>query len=117
MAQLRVNPVKRAGYPISLSITILGDTFADATILGRKEIFATRICRLPFIRRLLAMLKAADRQRLELDVLLTALELEFPNEEAERQMETLANWGLYAEIFAYNDDDDVFFLELDGSRA
>jgi NitT/TauT family transport system ATP-binding protein len=100
-----------------ITLTILGDTFADATILGRKEIFATRIRRLPFIRWLLAMLKAADHQRLERDVLLTALELEFPSEEAERQMETVANWGRYAEIFAYDDDDDVFFLELEGSKV
>jgi NitT/TauT family transport system ATP-binding protein len=100
-----------------ITLTILGDTFADATILGRKEIFATRIRRLPFIRWLLAMLKAADHQRLERDVLLTALELEFPTDEAERQMETVANWGRYAEIFAYDDDDDVFFLELEGSKV
>jgi NitT/TauT family transport system ATP-binding protein len=63
------------------------------------------------------MLKAADHQRLERDVLLTALELEFPTDEAERQMETVANWGRYAEIFAYDDDDDVFFLELEGSKV
>jgi NitT/TauT family transport system ATP-binding protein len=100
-----------------ISLTILGDTFADASILGRKEIFATRIRRLPFIRWLLAMLKAADHQRLERDVLLTALELEFPPEEAERQMETVANWGRYAEIFVYDDDDDVFYLESEESRV
>jgi NitT/TauT family transport system ATP-binding protein len=100
-----------------ITLTILGDTFADATILGRKEIFATRIRRLPFIRWLLAMLRASDHQRLERDVLLTALELEFPTDEAERQMETVANWGRYAEIFAYDDDDDVFFLELEGSKV
>ena len=47
---------------------------------------ATRIRRLPFIRWLLAMLKAVDHQRLERDVLLKALELVFPGEEAERQM-------------------------------
>jgi NitT/TauT family transport system ATP-binding protein len=100
-----------------INLTILGDTFADASILGRKEIFATRIRRLPLIRWLLAMLKAADYQRLERDVLLTALELEFPPDEAERQMDTVANWGRYAEIFVYDDDDDVFYLEPEESRA
>ena len=100
-----------------ITLTVLGDTFADASILGRKEIFATRIRRLPFIRWLLEMLKAADHQRLERDVLLTALKLEFPPEEAERQMETMANWGRYAELFAYDDDDDVFYLELEGTRV
>ncbi len=32
-------------------------------------------------------------------------------------METMANWGRYAELFAYDDDDDIFFLELEGSRV
>jgi NitT/TauT family transport system ATP-binding protein len=100
-----------------ITLTVLGDTFADASILGRKEIFATRIRRLPLIRWLLSMLKAADRQRLERDVLLTALELEFPPDEAERQMEIVAEWGRYTELFAYDDDDDVFYLELEGSRV
>jgi NitT/TauT family transport system ATP-binding protein len=44
-------------------------------------------------------------------VILTALELEFHKEEAERQLETLINWGRYAEILSYNDDQEVLYLE------
>ena len=44
-----------------ISLTPLGETFAEASILARKEIFATRIRRLPFVRWLLALLRAADR--------------------------------------------------------
>ena len=99
-----------------ISLTPLGETFAEASILARKEIFATRIRRLPFVRWLLALLRAADRQRLQRDVLKTALELEFPPEEAERQLETIANWGRYAELLAYDDDDDIFYLEQPGAQ-
>jgi NitT/TauT family transport system ATP-binding protein len=99
-----------------ISLTPLGETFAEASILARKEIFATRIRRLPFVRWLLALLRAAERQRLQRDVLKTALELEFPPDEAERQLETIANWGRYAELLAYDDDDDIFYLEQPGAQ-
>jgi NitT/TauT family transport system ATP-binding protein len=99
-----------------IALTPLGETFAEASILARKEIFATRIRRLPFIKWLLALLRAADRQRLQRDVLKTALELEFPPEEAERQLEIIANWGRYAELLAYDDDDDIFYLEQPGAQ-
>jgi NitT/TauT family transport system ATP-binding protein len=86
-----------------ITLTPLGETFAEASIQARKEIFATRIRRLPLFRWLLAMLQAADTHRLERDVLTTALELDFPSEEAARQVEVAIDWGRYAELLAYND--------------
>ncbi len=94
-----------------LTLTPLGETFAEAQILARKVIFATRIRRLPIFRWLLAMLRAAERQQLGWDVVRTALELEFAPPEAERQLKTAVDWGRYAELFAYDDDRDVFYLE------
>jgi NitT/TauT family transport system ATP-binding protein len=86
-----------------ITLTPLGETFAEASIQARKEIFATRIRRLPLFKWLLAMLQAADSHQLEKDVLTTALELDFPPEEAARQVEVVINWGRYAEFLAYND--------------
>jgi NitT/TauT family transport system ATP-binding protein len=94
-----------------ITLTPLGETFAEASILARKEIFATRIRRLPIIRWLLAMLRAAERQRLRWDVVQTALELEFPADEAHQQLETVVEWGRYAEILAYDDDEEMLYLE------
>lgn len=94
-----------------ITLTPLGETFAEARILARKEIFATRIRRLPIFKWLAAMLKAADKQQLDWDVVQTALELEFPPEEAERQMETAVNWGRYAELLAYDDNTELLYLE------
>lgn len=98
-------------------LTALGETFAEASILARKEIFATRIRRLPVFKWILALLRAAERRQLAWDVVQAALELEFPPEEAERQLETMVNWGRYAELLAYDDDSAILFLEKDGSRA
>ena len=98
-----------------ITLTPLGETFAEASILARKEIFATRIRRLPLFKWLTTMLRSANRQQLEWDVVQTALELEFPPEEAERQLETAVNWGRYAELIAYDDDNGVLYLELGGA--
>ena len=94
-----------------ITLTPLGETFAEASILARKEIFATRIRRLPLVRWLLSMLSSSDKKALPTGVILTALELEFHKEEAERQLETLINWGRYAEILSYNDDQEILYLE------
>jgi len=92
-------------------LTPLGETFAEASILARKEIFATRIRRLPMFRWLLSLLSVAEGRRLKWDIVLRALELEFPPEEAEKQLETIVNWGRYAEVIAYDDATETIFLE------
>ncbi len=61
-----------------ITLTSLGETFAEASILGRKAIFAARLRRVPLFKWLLALLKAAQQQQLDYGVVQTALELEFP---------------------------------------
>ncbi len=92
-------------------ISPLGETFADASILARKEIFASRLRRLPFFRWMLRMLEASGERALRRDVLLTALERDFPPDEAERQLDIASEWGRYAELFGYDDSQSRFFLE------
>jgi NitT/TauT family transport system ATP-binding protein len=94
-----------------IALTPLGETFAEASILARKEIFATRIRRLPLFRWLLAMLKAADKGRLDRDVIRLALELEFSPEDAARQVEIAIQWGRYAELLAYDDNTETLYQE------
>jgi NitT/TauT family transport system ATP-binding protein len=85
-----------------IALTPLGETFAEAGIQARKEIFATRARRVPMVAWLLSLLAAADRHELERDVVESALRLEFPLDEAVRQVETLIDWGRYAELLAYD---------------
>lgn len=94
-----------------INLTSLGETFAEASIQARKEIFATRIRRLPLVRWLTTMLTHAENHALDWDVIHTALELEFPQDEAEKQLDTLINWGRYAELISYNDDKALVYLE------
>lgn len=94
-----------------ITVTPLGETFAEASILARKEIFAMRIRRLPLFKWLLNMLAAAENHQLNRDVIQTALELEFPGPEAEAQLETMVSWGRYAELLAYDDDEQRLYLD------
>ncbi len=94
-----------------ITLTPLGETFAEASILGRKAIFAARLRRVPLIRWILSLLRASQSQQLSRGVVQTALELEFSQEQAERQVEIAIQWGRYAEMLAYNDTDDLFYLE------
>ncbi len=94
-----------------ITLTPLGQTFAEASILARKEIFATRIRRLPMVRWLQSMLRADETHQLKSEVIKAALSLEFPPEEAEHQIQTMINWGRYAELLAYDDDNETIYLE------
>lgn len=94
-----------------ITLTVLGETFAEASILARKEIFATRIRRLPIFRWIFNLLRSADNQQLKWNVIQTALELEFPPEEAEKQLETVVDWGRYAEVLGYDDKSETIYLE------
>ena len=99
-----------------ITLSPLGETFAEASILARKEIFASRIRRLPIFKWLVTMLHAAGKKQLQWDVIQTALELEFPPQEAELQVETMVNWGRYAEMLVYDDDDATIYLEMGGAE-
>lgn len=94
-----------------ITLTSLGETFAEASIHARKEIFATRIRRLPLMRWLTAMLTHSENRALDWDVIHTALELEFPEDEAKKQLDILIDWGRYAELISYNDDKALVYLE------
>jgi NitT/TauT family transport system ATP-binding protein len=94
-----------------INLTSLGQTFVDASILARKEIFSTRLRRLPTFRWMLNMLTKANKHALEWDVIQSALELDFPPDEAEKQVEIAVNWGRYAELFAYDNDKATIYLE------
>jgi NitT/TauT family transport system ATP-binding protein len=94
-----------------LRLTTLGQTFADAGIQARKAIFSARIRRVPIIRWINDMLRASDDRRLSWNIFATALNFEFSDEEAERQIDTAVNWARYAETFSYDNADNSLFIE------
>jgi NitT/TauT family transport system ATP-binding protein len=93
-----------------LLLTPLGRAYADASVLGRKEIFAGRVLRLPVISWIYETLLQDDNRRVAKEYFLEKLEPDF-HDRTEVQLERAINWGRFAELFAFDDDTDELFLE------
>ena len=78
-----------------ITLTPLGETFAEAGVVARKAVFAVRIRRLPVFQWILGALRDADRNRIERSALKEALEQELLAEEVEPQIDIVVDWGRY----------------------
>jgi len=94
-----------------ITITPVGKEFVDADIQGRKEIFAKVVADLPIFKWMLSLLRKSSKKRLHKEIILGALELEFPEQQANALTETLINWGRYAEVIVYDDNSEMIYLE------
>ena len=93
-----------------LFLTPLGQAYADASIVTRKELVAGRILRQPTIRWIYETLQSSDEKRVDREQFLEVLHTEL-GEPAEEQVDIAVNWGRYAELFAYDDDTGELYLE------
>jgi NitT/TauT family transport system ATP-binding protein len=93
-----------------LFLTPLGETYAAASILARKELFAGRMLRVPAIRWIYEILQADDNQRTDRDYFLEKLREQF-GDNAEAQLEAAIAWGRFAELFGYDAQSNELFLE------
>lgn len=100
-----------------IQLTALGQAYAEASILTRKELFAQRAKRLPMIEWMTQMLRASADHALPWKVFYTALLPEFPDQMAERQLDVAIGWGRYAELIDYDDGDEYVRLDESGGRA
>jgi len=93
-----------------LHLTPLGRAYADASVLGRKEMFAGRVLRLPVISWIYETLQQDDNQRVAKEYFLDKLRPDF-HDRTEKQLDRAINWGRFAELFAFDDDTDELYLE------
>lgn len=93
-----------------LFLTPLGQAYASASILARKELIASRILRVPAINWIYETLQQDDNRRVDRDYFLDKLRPNF-GDLAEKELETAISWGRHAELFAYDSDSDELFLE------
>ena len=97
-------------------LTPLGQTFADASILARKEILAGRVLRLPVIRWIYEALQQDDDHRVASEFFVDKLQSDY-GDLAQEQLDIAINWGRYAELFAFDDNTDELYLEENGNGA
>ncbi len=95
-----------------IDITAAGRSYADADMQSRKQVFADAVLKhIPLAAHIRRVLDERPGHRAPATRFLRELEDHLSEEEAERVLDTLINWGRHAEIFAYDYDSEVLSLE------
>jgi len=95
-----------------IELTMSGRTYSEADMLARKQLFAEALLRhIPLVVHIRRVLDERPGHRAPAARFLRELEDHLSEEEAERVLETVINWGRHAEIFAYDYDSEVLNLE------
>ena len=92
-------------------ITDIGEEFATAGVHRSHEIFKEQLLsRVPLTATVLRVLEEKRDGRIGKEFLLDILDEHFSDEEAEKQFQTLIDWGRYAHLFEYDADEERLHL-------
>ncbi len=95
-----------------ITITQEGREFVEADILERKKLFSVHLKKyVPLARYIYDQLERHPRHRALEENFLSLLEDYLSENEAERVLSTVIEWGRYAELFAYDYNSGVLSLE------
>jgi NitT/TauT family transport system ATP-binding protein len=95
-----------------IELTATGRAYAGADMLAKKQIFADNVLRhIPLAAHIRRILDERPGHRAPAARFLRELEDHLSEEEAERVLDTVINWGRHGEIFAYDADTEVLNLE------
>lgn len=95
-----------------IELTALGRAYAEADMLARKQLFADAVAKhVPLAAHIRRVLDERPGHRAPATRFLRELEDHLSEDEAERVLDTVINWGRHAEIFAYDYDSEVLNLE------
>lgn len=98
-----------------IELTKAGRLFANADILERKKIFASHLLKtVPLAERIRRVLDERPNHRANKERFINELEDYLSEQEAEKVLRTIIDWGRYAEIFAYDNNTGVLSLENPG---
>lgn len=101
----------------NIELTPHGQAFLDADIQRRKEIFGEHLLRrVPLARHICRMIGERPNQRAPESRFLRELEDSLSEDEAERVLRVIIDWGRYAELFAYDRNSGVFSAENPGEE-
>ena len=95
-----------------LVLTPEGQKLAEGNELADKEIFREQAIRyVRILRHIKEELDKAEDHELPEDDFIARLETSFSEDEARRQFETAVDWARYAEIFAYDGESGLLYLD------
>lgn len=97
-----------------VELTPTGLRYATATVLERKDIFRQQVLKhVPALEQIVAVLRSKSNRRMPREFFLDLLIGRYGTEEAVDQLETLIDWGRYAEVFAYDEHTRSLFIEAE----
>jgi NitT/TauT family transport system ATP-binding protein len=92
-------------------ITEVGREFATANVHRSHQIFKEQLLsRVPIAATVAQMLEHKRDGRIGKEFLLDILDEHFSDAEAEKQFQTLVDWGRYAQLFEYDADEERLYL-------
>ncbi len=95
-----------------ISLTQEGKFFAQADLQGAKKIFSQQLLQwVPVINYICEELMKNEKQKMKEEDLMSILEKDLSESEAERVFKIIISWGRYAEIFAYDFESGYLSLE------
>jgi len=90
-----------------VEITPEGKAFAEAEIEARKSVFRDAILtHVPLMQQIRTALDRKSDGTVPLEFFRDVLDEHFSRGEVEAQIETVLNWGRYAELFVYDPEND-----------
>ena len=93
-----------------VTITEIGREFATAGVHRSHEIFKEQLLKnVPFISTVVQSLTQKSDGRIGKEFLVDILDEHFSQSEAERQFQTLVDWGRYARLFEYDADEERLY--------
>ena len=95
-----------------LSLTDIGKSFAEASILDKKQIFADQLLQcIPLARYIRHCLDESDNHTAKYTTFLRLLSHELTEASARTVLDTAIEWGRYAEIYAYDAPHGILSLD------
>jgi len=91
--------------------TDTGKKFLKGDINERKILFKQQLLSLRLFDVVAGMLRRNESLNLSDEIVLEQLAILLPNEDADKLFETIVGWGRYGELFGYNADDKLLYLD------
>ena len=93
-----------------VTITATGTEFATADVHRSHQIFKEQILKqVPFISTVVETIANKRDGRIRKEFLLDILDEHFSDSEAEKQFQTIVDWGRYARLFEYDADEERLY--------
>jgi NitT/TauT family transport system ATP-binding protein len=101
-----------------VTITEIGKEFATADVHRSHEIFKEQVLKcVPFASTVVEAIRQKRDGRIGKEFLLDILDEHFSESEAEKQFQTLVDWGRYAHLFEYDADEERLYAPEDDEQS